>query len=168
MLLAWYEGIQSDYHTLIFNQPGFSGVVGLQSLLVSAGFSLPKLSILAVFPVVFLWKFRKKINTEDVLGILMAITFTLLGHAHDYDYVGLIPLLTSLWIYASADRQLLIKIIPLIFLLIFPKRLVQLIGVPVLIHWRTIVVIILLITVVVLSFKNKKIQRESIEGSASG
>ncbi|MBD0307291.1 MAG: hypothetical protein ICV80_03875, partial [Microcoleus sp. T1-bin1] len=101
-----------------------------------------------------LWVFRNKINREDVFGVLMGISFTF-GYTHSYDYVGLFPLLTSLWLYCSNNRNALLSSIVLVFLLFFPRRVFIAGGLPFLIHWRTIVVLILVVGVVALSMKAK-------------
>jgi uncharacterized membrane protein YfbV (UPF0208 family) len=158
MLAAWYQGIQYSYSSLPFNQPGTEDIMGMESLFASFGLKIPAIKILAVVLPVLLWVFRNRINREDVLAVLMGISFTFLGYKHSYDYVGLFPLLTSLWLYCSNNRNTLLSSIALVFLLFFPRRVFEAANLPFLIHWRAIVVLILLVSVVALSMKAKSSQ----------
>jgi uncharacterized membrane protein YfbV (UPF0208 family) len=159
MLAAWHQGIQDSYSSLPFNQPGFQDKVGMESLFASLGLKVPAIKIVAVILAVLLWVFRNRINREDVLALLMGISFTFLGYTHVYDYVGLFPILTSLWLYCSNNRKALLSTIALVFLLFFPRRIFLAAGLPFLIHWRTIVVLILVVGVVAFSMKAKSNQR---------
>ncbi|WP_445176200.1 glycosyltransferase family 87 protein [Microcoleus sp.] len=158
MLAAWHQGIQDGYSSLYFNQPGSLDIVGMESIFAFFGLKIPAIKIMAIILAVLLWVFRKRINREDVLGVLMGISFTFLGYSHVYDYVGLLPILTSLWLYCSNNRNALLSSIALVFLLFFPRRIFIAAGLPFLIHWRTIVVLILVVGVVALSMKAKSRQ----------
>ena len=158
MLAAWYQGIQDSYSSLPFNQPGSKDIMGMESLFASFGLKIPAIKIMAIILPVLLWVFRNRINREDVFAVLMGISFTFLGYKHSYDYVGLFPLLTSLWLYCSNNRNTLLSSIALVFLLFFPRRVFEAANLPFLIHWRTIVVLILLVSVVGLSMKAKSRQ----------
>ena len=158
MLAAWHEGIKYGYINLPFNQPGSIDIVGMESLFASFGLKIPQIKIMAVVLAVVLWVFRNRINREDVLAVLMGISFTFLGYSHAYDYVGLFPILTSLWLYCSHNRNALLSSIALVFLLFFPRRVFIAGGLPFLVHWRTIVVLILVVGVVALSMKAKSSQ----------
>lgn len=155
MLAAWHQGIQDSYSSLPFNQPGFQDKVGMESLFASLGLKIPAIKIAAIILTVVLWVFRNRINREDVLALLMGISFTFLGYTHVYDYVGLFPILTSLWLYCSNNRHALLASIALVFLLFFPRRIFLAAGLPFLIHWRTIVVLMLVVGVVLFSMKAK-------------
>jgi hypothetical protein len=158
MLAAWHQGIQDSYSSLSFNQPGTRDIMGLESLFASFGLKIPAIKIMAVILPVLLWVFRNRINREDVFAVLMGISFTFLGYTHSYDYVGLFPLLTSLWLYSSNNRNTLLRSIALVFLLFFPRRVFEAANLPFLIHWRAIVVLILLVSVLALSMKAKSRQ----------
>jgi uncharacterized membrane protein YfbV (UPF0208 family) len=159
MLAAWHQGIQDSYSSLPFNQPGFQDKVGMESLFASLGLKIPVIKIIAIILAILLWFFRNKINREDIFALLMGISFTFLGYTHVYDYVGLIPILTSLWLYSYKHQKTSIGIIALVFLLFFPRRIFLAAGLPFLIHWRTIVVLILVISVLLFSIKAKSNQR---------
>ncbi len=158
MLTAWHQGIQDSYSSLPFNQPGYIDKVGMESLFASVGLKIPAIKIVAVILAVVLWVFRKRINREDVLALLMGISFTFLGYTHVYDYVGLFPILTSLWLYCSNNRKAALTTIALVFLLFFPRRIFLAAGLPFLVHWRTIVVLILVVGVFAFSMKAKSNQ----------
>lgn len=158
MLAAWHQGIQDSYSSLPFNQPGFQDKVGMESLFASLGLKIPAIKIVALILAVVLWVFRNRINREDVLALLMGISFTFLGYTHVYDYVGLFPILTSLWLYCYNNRNALLVSMGLVFLLFFPRRIFLAAGLPFLIHWRTIVVLILVVGVFLFSMKAKSSQ----------
>lgn len=158
LLAAWHQGIQDSYSSLPFNQPGFQDKVGMESLFASLGLKIPSIKIVAIILAVLLWVFRKRINREDVLALLMGISFTFLGYTHVYDYVGLFPILTSLWLYCSNNRNAFLSSIGLVFLLFFPRRIFLAAGLPFLIHWRTIVVLMLVVGVLAFSMKAKSSQ----------
>jgi len=158
MLAAWHQGIQDSYSSLPFNQPGFQDKVGMESFFASLGLNIPAIKIVAIILAVLLWVFRNRINREDVLALLMGISFTFLGYTHVYDYVGLFPILTSLWLYCSNNRNAFLSSIGLVFLLFFPRRIFLAAGLPFLIHWRTIVVLMLVVGVLAFSRKAKSSQ----------
>jgi uncharacterized membrane protein YfbV (UPF0208 family) len=158
LLAAWHQGIQDSYSSLPFNQPGFQDKVGMESLFASLGLKIPTIKIVAIILAVLLWVFRNRINREDVLALLMGISFTFLGYTHVYDYVGLFPILTSLWLYCSNNRNAFLSSIGLVFLLFFPRRIFLAVGLPFLIHWRTIVVLMLVVGVLAFSMKAKSSQ----------
>lgn len=161
MLVAWHERIQS-HQSFYANVPGSEFVIGLQSLLTAAGLTVPSLDLLGVVSVIILWVFRKRIYTEDIFGILMALTLTFIFNM-DTAFVALIPIITSFWLYSYNYRKALPVLILLVFLFVFPRRLVRELGVPVLNQWRTVVVIIMLTIVVWFSIKHKSNIHNSIE-----
>lgn len=158
MLAAWHQGIQDSYSSLPFNQPGFQDKVGMESLFASFGLKIPAIKIVGVILAILLWVFRTRINREDVLALLMGISFTFVGYTHVYDYVGLFPILTSLWLYCRNNGNALLTSIALVFLLFFPRRIFLAAGLPFLIHWRTIVVLMLVVGVLAFSMKAKSRQ----------
>ncbi|WP_341733576.1 glycosyltransferase family 87 protein [Microcoleus sp. EPA2] len=158
-LEAWRQGIQDSYLVVTFNKPGFQDKVGMESLLAFFGWNLPGIKILGLILTALLWVFRNKINREDIFAVLMGISFTFLGYTHVYDYVGLLPIVTSLWLYCYGNQKAAIGMIGLVFLLFFPRRIFLAAGLPFLVHWRTIVVLILLISLLFFSIKAKSHQR---------
>ncbi|HIK55445.1 MAG TPA: DUF2029 domain-containing protein [Synechococcales cyanobacterium M55_K2018_004] len=156
MWVDWYQGI-TTYKASVFNEAGAQHVVGLESFFQAAGINMPTLKPLGVLLAFMLWYFRSRFNQVDLFGLLMGTSLTFV-YGHDYDYVCLIPLFTSLLIYASEEFRLWFYLFPSIFLLTFPQRFVRIFGIPVLNHWRTIVVLITVSLVAFLSLQSKSMQ----------
>jgi NADH:ubiquinone oxidoreductase subunit 2 (subunit N) len=90
-----------------------------------------------------LWRIRARLLHNDILALLMAITFTFSGFLHDYDYVALAPMYVTLWRLAPASLPATISSLALVALLFVPQRLVHLAAIPVLEQWRTVVIVAL-------------------------
>ena len=157
MLRDWHAAIQLSYSSLIYNAPGAPHKVGLDTFLQSAGIKVPSLAVTAVgiAATIFIWAWRKRFNPDDVLAILMGLTFIFVGYNHDYDYVGLIPVLGSLWYYAYRRPKAWAFVLPLVLLLFGPQRFVRGAGSPVLDQWRTLVVILLFAELLYFSARNR-------------
>jgi Glycosyltransferase family 87 len=166
LVQAWLQGL-NNYKNSSFNavDVGNNYVVGLQSLLQTMGIPAPSFAWLGLAIALLLWMFREKINSDDILGLLMATTVTFI-YAHDYDYVCLIPAFVSLVLYtARSDKlpemsdslrfKLLIGNVVFALLLFLPQRLVRVFGVSALNHWRTVVIAAILLVLLNLSFTVK-------------
>jgi Glycosyltransferase family 87 len=161
LVKAWLDGLH-NYRNSSFNavDVGNNYVVGLQSMLQTMGIPAPSFAVLGLAIAVLLWVFRNKINQEDVLGLLMATTVTFV-YAHDYDYVCLIPAFVSLALYVcdpikinQATRlKLIVANVMFAALLFIPQRLIRIFGIAALNHWRTLVILAVLVTLMSLSFK---------------
>ncbi|HXE14928.1 MAG TPA: glycosyltransferase family 87 protein [Bryobacteraceae bacterium] len=110
----------------------------LQSLLVSAGIPSPDLSLVGVAAVIVLWAYRRRFMNEDALALLLGLQLLFLM-AHIYDYVGIIPLLALLWIYAADRPKLWIPAAGLVIAFHIPLRLLMLLHSDVMFNWRVIV-----------------------------
>ncbi|MGV0028500.1 glycosyltransferase family 87 protein [Phormidesmis priestleyi] len=165
MLVAWKNGIHESYQLLVFNTPGFQHKAGVQSMLASAGISVPSLTLLAVALTILVWFWRKHINPEDILAILTAITFCFVGYTHDYDYVCLIPIFTALWLHCYDRPKRWLLILPLLFLLFVPQRAIRITDVPVLNHWRTPIVLAFLVVLVAFNLDYASLQLAPISMS---
>jgi hypothetical protein len=154
---SWIADGLGGYLSSGANTAGYRHVLGVHSLLGAAGIDLPKslfkLSGLGLAFVV--WMNRKSIDSFSVLGILLGVSLTLV-YGHDYDYVLLIPLFTSLLIYANQRPNLWLLLTGLVLLIFVPQRLVRILGVPVLNHWRTLVVAALTVLVFRLAYSAKR------------
>lgn len=139
---SWLQDGIGGYLNSGANNSGFQHVVGIQSLLASADFDAPSLKWLGFVLVICLWKFQKKLNYSDLLGIILGISLTFV-YGHDSDYVCLIPLLASLMIFSERRASIWLWLSLIVFLLIIPQRLVRLLDFSVINHWRTLVVIAL-------------------------
>jgi hypothetical protein len=118
----------------------------LQSLLVSAGIPSPDLSLAGVLAVLILWANRRRFMKEDTLALLLGLQLLFLM-AHIYDYVGIIPLLALLWIYAADTPKLWIPAAGLVIAFHIPLRLLMLFHSDVLFNWRVIVLAAMVVTV---------------------
>ena len=139
------------------NQPGFEHVIGLQSLFHAAGLRVPNLILLGLILVVVMWFFRQELWAEDYLGMLMALTLLFVFNS-DSAYVCIVPIFTSLFLHSYHERKLLLSTIILGLVLIFPRRIVRIIDTPVMYHWRTVVILILLalLTKVSLDYQSRR------------
>ncbi|ESA38883.1 hypothetical protein N836_30615 [Leptolyngbya sp. Heron Island J] len=150
MMRLWIDDGLGSYLTVDVNVLGSQHVVGLASMLNAAGIDVPSLKIVGVVLTAILWVFRKRFNSYDILGILFGISLTFVS-GHDYDYICLIPLITSLLIYTKDRSNLWVWLPSLIFLLIVPQRFVRVLSIPVLNHWRTLIVVTLSVLVLLSS-----------------
>ena len=153
---AWYQSLQSYTMANKVSNP-------IETLLASKGF--PSLSFIAIFLgliiVISLWFYRHKLKKEDIFSILMAIT-ACFGYVHDYNYIILIPTLTTLIAYSKQYPKVSYYTIFLAILLFTPKRLIMLSNVSLLTHWRSPVILCLLVlvtTVSILADPSKAIPR---------
>jgi hypothetical protein len=158
MVKEWHAAVQLSYSALAYNTPGAPHKVGLDSLLQAAGYKISSGAIAAigVAGTVLAWLTRRRWQREDLLAILMGLTFVFVGYSHDYDYVGLIPLLVSLWVYNHCRRFSGIVALALTLLLFTPQRLLTGEGSPVLDQWRTGVAFLMLLMILIQSFTRRK------------
>jgi hypothetical protein len=92
---GWFGTIRL-HHEEWCNQLGWPHVMGASNLLFAFGVTTPDLKVVTVLLTVALWSVRRWFRREDILGILAAMSVTLLV-AHDYDIVALVPLLAAYW-----------------------------------------------------------------------
>jgi hypothetical protein len=159
MVSAWLQ-VLLGYKSSVYNVLGFRHVVGLESLLHTVGITLPSMKLVAVALVTGLWFYRDRINSADVLGLLMGISVTFV-YAHDYDYICLVPLFTSLVLYTQIFPKLWTGTAAIALLMFMPQRLIRIFNLPVLNHWRTLVVIAVLVEVAVLSYAHQTSEARS-------
>ena len=126
-------------------------------MLTAAGIDVPNLKIVGLLLTGLIWVFRERFNLWDILGTLFGISLTFVT-GHDYDYICLIPLIGSLLVYTKQKPVIWFCLPPLIFSLIFPQRFIRLLEIPVLNHWRTLVVITLSVLVLLLGLHCSKIE----------
>lgn len=150
-LTSWLDAVK--YHGEAEpNQIGFIHLFGVQNFLHVAGLPVPNLIPVGAVLTLILWIWRKNVDPIDIFAILMALTL-LFTNAHDYDLVGIYPLLASLW--RHIDRQPAIWAVAALLLLalFIPQRLVARLGAPLLSQWRVIVVMILLTWTIRIMYK---------------
>ena len=140
-ILQWPRDGITSYLQADENVMGFQHAVGISSLLASINIKVPSLKLVGVIVTLILWVNRKRFNSDDILAILFGISLTFVG-GHDYDYVCLIPLISSLAISTEKDSKLWLWLLPCVFLLFTPQRFIRQLDIEVFNHWRTLVVIV--------------------------
>jgi len=141
LVTSWRTRL-SSYVEIGVNAPGSEHSIGLRSLLVSAGLPAPGLEILGVILVGGLWWYRAKLTSLDRLGLLLALTLIFVFNM-DSAYICLIPLVGALWVRARQDRIVLWATVGLLLAFGFPRRVMRMSELPILNHWRTLVVMAL-------------------------
>jgi hypothetical protein len=135
---------------------GAMQVLGLPSFLAAAGLRVP-LSVAvgaALLFAMFLWARRSDVLDDDVLGLLLVAQLGLLW-GHHTEMVLLAPAVAALWLH-TADRPLRLAITAaLLMTLLLPWRTVQKLGVPLLSHWCTPTLLVLLLWMVRLSWTGR-------------
>lgn len=156
MIQSWHDAIVR-YSSSVFNVVGSPHKVGLDTLCQAAGWNVPgfPFTLLGIAGTVFLWTQKRRFHNEDVFALLMLLTFGFIGFNHDYDFVALIPALTSLWFYASRRRVYWGVVLPLVLLFFCPQRLVHRLGLPIFDHWRTVIVLLMLWAIVDFSIRSR-------------
>jgi hypothetical protein len=143
------------------NMPGFEHVIGLGSLLQAAGLAPPGAdlikagTILAALLTVMLWFYRDRLDGDDLFGLLMGLMVTFI-FVHDCEYICLIPLFTSLWLYLRERGPAVYVWVALMLLFVFPRRQVRKLDIPVLSHWRTVLTLILIGLVIGFSLRRRR------------
>jgi hypothetical protein len=125
------------------NVGSYQYVVTLQGLLQSIGFQVPSLAPLAVALTLVLWTLRQRIPTDSLLGLLLGLGVTFM-YAHDQDLVWLIPLATTLWLQARYDPRRTLLLAVMLALVMTPLRLLRVLHLGGLYHWRTAVVLVMM------------------------
>lgn len=146
---TWLESVKG-YRASPANVPGFRHVIGLQSLLASAGVRIPDLIVPGVAMTGVLWALRRRFCRADVLAVLTALYLGVM-YGHDYDLVLLAPAAGVLALYAARSWGATVVSGATLFLLCMPQRLVRGIHYPPIEHWRTVVLLGLLGWLLVLS-----------------
>lgn len=162
MMSAWLGDGIGGYLSSDANTAGFQHLVGVESMLAAAGIDAPSFKIVGVLLTGVLWAFRDRLHSADILGILFGISLTFV-YGHDYDYVCLSILLTSLVVRAKSFPRLWIPLGILTFLLCIPQRLLRPLDIPVLNHWRTPVVIALTVLALFASWQQPQQRTELSE-----
>ncbi len=159
MAIETYQGEEAN---LVGNQY----IIGIKSILIASGLSIPSAvigSFIAVATIICLWGLHRYIkNNDDLLSILLSMG-TLAIYARDYDLVILMPLLSSLW-WHLRDRPSGQKIALIMGMALFiPQRIVGILEIPLFLHWRTLIVLGLTIWLFVLGRQKNYYKSLSIE-----
>ncbi len=151
---GWVEALAA-YTAYEANRPGNPWVVGLPSLLAAVGVDGPGpvVWLAAIVPlVVLLFVARRRLCPDDTLGLLSGVLCALV-YAHTNDLVLLAPLAAAVWLHIADRRDLWTPAALVTALLCVPQRLVHLAGVPLLEHWRTPLVLVSLVGLLMLSLR---------------
>lgn len=151
MATDWMERLRT-HKEFEANKAGFEHVVGVQSLLSAAGLPAPGMEVVGIAAAVALWLVRSRFTPDDQLGLLMGLTVTFV-FVHDCEYVALIPLFTALWLHFREQPRLGPVLLALVLLFYFPRRVIRELDMPVLSHWRTLVVLALLAALLALGLR---------------
>jgi hypothetical protein len=155
----WLQAMK-EYQSETANSVGNQYIIGIKSLVSATGLPIPVAVtgfLIFVGTIICLWGLHRSIkNRDDLLSILLSMG-TLAIYAHDYDLVILVPLLSCLWWHLRdrPTRQWIALI--LMTALFIPQRLIDMLGVPLLLHWRTLIVLGLTIWLFVLGKKREVI-----------
>ncbi|MDY6939817.1 MAG: glycosyltransferase family 87 protein [Cyanobacteriota bacterium] len=137
------------------NRLGSREIMGIPSLLAALEIEVPGRLILLAFALVItfiLWLMRKRFCPDDILGLLLSIQAMVVYGRHT-EIVLLTPLLTSLWLHGAHRKVLCVAMAVAIPLLFLPQRFVIPLDVPVLIHWRTVIITLATIVLAILSLQ---------------
>lgn len=155
-------GAVAAYGDIPFNTLGSFYVLGLPSTLTAVGLSPPGPGAwlpVAGAVVTALYFMRRRLTEDDLLGILMGVhLFVVYGHGHELLF--LTPLITGLWLHLRHR--------PAVWLLCFgaaliavPERLVGLLEIDLLMHWKTALVLIGLLALLRLSASAARVGRDA-------
>jgi hypothetical protein len=141
VLRQWLVAVPG-YQLDVSNRLGGEFVVGLPSLLVALGMPpvhLWLLPFVGVALVLVLFRFRRHVAQDDLLAWLVCIQ-CLAVWLHSNDLILLAPVAAALWRRLAHRRELWAPALVGLSTLYLPQRAVRLTGVPLLHHWRTLVV----------------------------
>jgi hypothetical protein len=145
----------AEYQVVDVNRLGHPTVVGFPGLLAAlTGIEIPAVMALAVALAVTtgLWAARSRFHKDDVLGILLALHLGLV-YAREYDLMYLAPAAAALWLHAGHRPRLWPWLAVLVALLFVPTRIMQPEAAPWLAQWLTPTTLLILGTLLVLSFR---------------
>jgi hypothetical protein len=141
---TWLESIH-HYRSIEFNVPGNEHVTAMQSVLVAAGLtSTPDLMFVAIVLAGVFWIFRRRFCRDAWLTLLLLIGFVFIP-AHDYDFVALVPVFAMLWRHGESRIHSILMPVCFAVAMYVPQRVVRMLDVQALLHWRDIIVLSCLI-----------------------
>lgn len=141
---SWLESM-SGYSEVAINAPGSAYVVGLESLFVAHGVEHSAYVLrAAVLPALILlyWQ-RHRFDDIQTMSLLFTIGFTFL-FAHDYDYVAVV-MVFSYCLYLTLIKPSMFRCLitfTIIFWFFMPQRLLRDVDIPVIIHARSLLLLL--------------------------
>jgi hypothetical protein len=140
----WLSSL-SAYQTGELNQLGSHRVLGVMSAASAMGVAVPSptIGLTAMIALLTLgwWWLRDRLDMLDQLAFLTPLT-PILVYAHPHEALLALPMVVSLW-RRWVDTPWLIALLVLWGALSVPERAVDMLGLPILMHWRTAVLLIL-------------------------
>jgi len=164
--LEWRAALVGSY-AMPPNLPSWPHMVGLPGLLDAA--RIPVLIPNAVWifvgaALVFvLWLYRSRFNNLERAALVMVVTLVFNSYLHDYDYVAVIPVLAALWTASRPCLSRSITALVLTALLFAPVPLAQRLGSPIIVQWRTVVLLVMAMMIVRPSRREEMGSRSSRE-----
>lgn len=140
LLARQWVGALRDYEGGPIQHAGFQNVFGIQSALVSAGITTPKLTLVAILFALYLWWRRNELNDDAILGLLLAAS-CLFVYAHDYDLAALAPFFGVVWKRAASSNARAGLALGFFALLFAPQRFVRFSHIGLVVHWREFVLL---------------------------
>ena len=126
------------------NVLGSHRIQGVPSALASLGIPVPDVPVfllLALGLTAGLHSFRHRILKDDVLGILMAIYLGFV-FCRRHEFILLTPMFVAWWLHVGKRSLLWPAFLAIPFMLVVPERLMGLTGLPIMMFWPTVVVIL--------------------------
>jgi hypothetical protein len=148
-LLTWNQALNA-YGAVDVNRIGYHRVWGLPSLMASAGLPVPGVPLLMVVGSLIagiLYRYRRYVEPDDRLGLIFVILEGFV-YGRGHEMLFLLPLMAGLWLhFGTCSRLWLIPLGLSLLLFYIPDRVIALLNQPTLMHWRTVAVIALGLTV---------------------
>jgi hypothetical protein len=161
---AWLAAVK-DYKTHAPNLLGACWVIGLPSLLASAGGPSLDLTVPVIALTAILWWQRRRICADDVPALLNLGTLGLI-YGHDLDSVYLAPLAVSLTLHLRGRPAAGWVVAGLTALFFIPSRFVCQFEMPLLSQWRSAICLVFLGWVLWLSVQHAAMPPALVDGSS--
>jgi hypothetical protein len=152
LLQSWISAVL-QYSEGPYNALGSRMVFGLRSTLSAIGVRAPNLAALALLALALIWRFRQRLQREDVLALLVGLSL-LFGFSHSYDLVILAPLVPAVARYVSSKRVESLGAIGLLALITWPTSQFEAIGMPLLSQLRVLALAVALGWLALLSVRH--------------
>jgi len=152
---SWLSALAQYQANMAANALGSENVMGLPSTLASLGIKVPSAFVLVLggaILVVLLWKYKDYFCPDDLLPIIILIQFCLV-YAKYVDLALLAPVFAAIWLHIAHRKKLWIGPAIALVALFIPRRLYTSFSIPVLLHFRSFVVLGLFIFLLVLSWQ---------------
>ena len=156
---GWLHSL-SLYQNSRYNIPGSKYVMGLPSALSALGLptSEPFVLLLGAIVLVFIiWLRRNRLCQDDILSIILLIQFSLV-YAHYFSMPLLAPVFASVWLHIGHRKKLRILAALTYILILPPQRLLPL-HMPILLHYRSILIFLVLLFLVFVSWHQSVAER---------